>query len=127
MKGITKTIVGYTGGKTKRPTYETVCGGDGHTEAIRIWFDPSVLSYEELVSAVLDASLLIKNKPGARPAETDQYRHVIWYHNKEQQAVASRLVVAPYSKWMSLEPVKPWYNAEDYHQKYYDKNGCCVM
>lgn len=104
-----------------------MCAGDGHTEAIRVWFDPNILSYEELIKIILDASLLIKNKPGARPAESDQYRHVIWAHNKEQLAVASNLVVAPYSKWMSVEEVKPWYDAEVYHQKYHDKNGCCVM
>ena len=49
LPGVVKTAVGYTGGTTPSPTYETVCGGDGHTEAMRIWFDSSVTSYEAML------------------------------------------------------------------------------
>ncbi len=49
LPGVVRTSVGYTGGKTKSPTYDSVCDGDGHTEAMRIWFDASVTSYDVMV------------------------------------------------------------------------------
>jgi peptide-methionine (S)-S-oxide reductase len=58
LPGVVKTRVGYTGGSTSNPTYETVCRGDGHTEAMRVWFDPSVMSYEALLEVRLDSTTL---------------------------------------------------------------------
>lgn len=49
LPGVTKTRVGYTGGRTASPTYKSVCAGDGHTEALQIWFDPAEISYEHLL------------------------------------------------------------------------------
>jgi peptide-methionine (S)-S-oxide reductase len=49
LPGVVKTRVGYTGGSRPNPTYESVCAGDGHTEAMRVWFDPTIMSYEDLL------------------------------------------------------------------------------
>ncbi len=49
LPGVVKTRVGYTGGTAPNPTYNSVCAGDGHTEAMRVWFDPSVITYEQLL------------------------------------------------------------------------------
>lgn len=102
-------MVGYTGGGNPLPTYDSVCNGDGHTEALRVEFDPGVVTYEELLGHYW------RNQ---EPGYGKQYMSAIWYHNEAQQKAAEHFCrsrkTAPH-----IEEAKPWHNAEDYHQKYY--------
>ena len=80
MPGVTKTVVGYTGGQGKNPTYDSVCANDGHTEAIQIEFDPEKVSYEELLEVFWKA-----HHPSDGKA---QYKSAIWYQDEEQRRIA---------------------------------------
>lgn len=112
--------MGYTGGRSSNPTYESVCGGDGHTEAMRVWFDPSVTSYEALLERFFrDHDPTRRSKP--------QYKSALWYHSPEQQQAAQALMASMEAKFgvklaTSLGPEQPWYDAEEYHQLYIQKS-----
>jgi peptide methionine sulfoxide reductase msrA/msrB len=130
IKGVLRTTVGYTGGKTKDPTYEKVCSGTtGHAESVEVEFDPSMVSYRELVDhfwTIHDPTTV--NRQG--PDVGYQYRSAIFYSDARQkkEAEASRDALAK-SGAVSGEivtqilPMQAFYPAEDYHQKYYDKHG----
>ena len=85
--------MGYTGGKTRRPTYETVCSGDGHTEAVMLEYDPAILSYAELVREFFE-------DPRVRDVyepddEAAQYRTAVWAQDAAQDAHAASSKDAP--------------------------------
>jgi len=119
------TRVGYIGGENKRPTYESVCAGDGHTEAIQIEYDPLEISYDALLDAFYN---------GHRPSRGKaQYKSAVWYHD-EQQKERLEALLGPSLAVIDVEPAKAaaqdgadWHDAEEYHQKYYKKQGCSVM
>lgn len=123
------TVVGYTGGSTKNPTYQTVCAGDGHTEAMEIQFDPDRISYDQLLEQYFDmAGLSPLDGPDVlgtsmpRFLRSAQYKNAIWTHSAEQKqkaqsAAASRMVAAK----LDIDGKQPFHKAEEYHQKYYDK------
>jgi len=115
------TTVGYTGGKSARPTYETVCAGDGHTEAIRIEYDPAEITYEQLLQQFYQ-----EHTP--RRAQT-QYKSAVWYHDEEQKNLAEAAVKARGGKFVDVDPAPEWHDAERYHQKYLEKQGAgqCVL
>ncbi|KAF8130130.1 peptide methionine sulfoxide reductase MsrA [Boletus edulis] len=132
-KGILKTAVGYTGGKesSKNPSYSEVCDGTtSHAEALRIEFDSSVVTYEELVEFFYrthDPTTV--NRQGGDTGT--QYRSAIYTHSPEQASIAKRVTeevqakhFTPKGKQIATEIVEagPWYNAEDYHQLYLFKN-----
>jgi peptide methionine sulfoxide reductase msrA/msrB len=130
VKGVASTTVGYTGGSKKNPTYEEVSSGKtGHAEAIEIVFDSSQISYAELLDIFwknINPTQL--NKQFAD--DGTQYRTVIFYHNEEQrkQAAASKEKLARSGKFdkpivTEIAPAAPFYKAEEYHQKYYEKNS----
>lgn len=122
LRGVVSTKVGYSGGKAARPSYKTVCGGDGHTEAVRVEYDPDVLPFEELLTHFWR---------GHYPSRSSiQYRSVIWYHDDEQlQAATASLKQHPQGKVVALEPAASWHDAEQYHQHYSIPAGgdksCC--
>lgn len=129
LKGVLKVESGYMGGKTPNPTYREVCSGTtGHAEVARITFDPSVISYEELLEVLWtthDPTTL--NRQGADAGT--QYRSVIFYYNEEQKKKAedSKYNVAP-ALWdntivTQIVPAETFYPAEDYHQNYYANNA----
>mmetsp|Transcript_13525 Transcript_13525/g.23840 ORF Transcript_13525/g.23840 Transcript_13525/m.23840 type:complete len:121 (+) Transcript_13525:316-678(+) len=120
MPGIIGTKVGYTGGKNPQPSYESVCGGDGHTEAIQIEYDPNQVSYEQLLDEFMT---------GHQPTPTKtQYKSAIWYHNEEQKKIVeAQLEASPAARFVDMDEAKDWHDAEEYHQKYYDKSNCSVM
>ena len=130
IKGVTSTMVGYTGGSLENPTYEDVCTGQtGHAEAIQVEYDPSVVSYDAILEVFWschDPTTL--NRQG--PDVGEQYRSAIFFHNAEQEAVAraskERLQNSGmYEKNVVTQIVSAsqFYKAEEYHQKYYAKCG----
>ncbi|MCF6469313.1 peptide-methionine (S)-S-oxide reductase MsrA [Nonomuraea sp. MG754425] len=134
--GVVTTAVGYQGGYTANPTYEEVCTGlTGHTEAVRVVFDPAQVSYEDLLKIFWEAHDPTQGMRQGNDVGT-QYRSAIYYHSPEQQqaAEASResyqrvLKAAGYGDISTeIAPAGPFYNAEDYHQQYLFKvpNGYC--
>jgi methionine-S-sulfoxide reductase len=130
VPGVIDTDVGYTGGWFENPTYhDTHDSKSGHAEAIRVTFDPSGLSYEDLLEKwffrLHDPTTL--NRQGNDVGT--QYRSAIFPQTPEQQRIAEavRARVAASGKWKrpimtTIEPVSTWYPAEDYHQDYLRKH-----
>jgi peptide-methionine (S)-S-oxide reductase len=128
VPGVLVTEVGYAGGHTENPTYRDVCSArTGHAEALKVEFDPALVSYDQLLEvfwAMHDPTQV--NRQG--PDVGDQYRSLILTHSDEQQkaAEASRQKAQErFSRPIAtqIEPAGPFYAAEEYHQRYYDKNG----
>ena len=130
VKGVLSTAVGYTGGTTENPTYREVCTDKtGHAEAVLVEFDPSVVSYNELLDvfwSIHDPTTL--NRQG--PDFGSQYRSAIFYHNEEQKAaaVASKERLEKSGKYKNsivteITPASEFYMAEEYHQQYLEKRG----
>jgi peptide-methionine (S)-S-oxide reductase len=128
VPGVLQTEVGYAGGHTENPTYRDVCShGTGHAEVLRIEFDPSVVSFEQLLEvfwAMHDPTQV--NRQG--PDVGDQYRSAIFTDSDEQQRAAEASRDAAQAKFdrpiaTEITPAGPFWSAEDYHQRYYDKNG----
>ena len=130
VPGVIDTDVGYTGGWVKNPTYEdTHDSKSGHAEAIRITFDPSVLSYQDLLEnwffRLHDPTTL--NRQGNDIGT--QYRSAIFPQSPEQAKIAEQVIarVQASGKWKkpittTIEPASTWYSAEKYHQDYLKKN-----
>jgi peptide-methionine (S)-S-oxide reductase len=125
--GITKTVVGYAGGHTANPTYEDVCTDQtGHAETIQITFDPSKITYAQLLDifwSVHDPTTL--NQQGAD--EGTQYRSIILYQSQEQKQLAEASKKAEEAKLgkpvtTEIVPLTAFYPAEEYHQDYFKKN-----
>ncbi len=134
--GVWTTLVGYQGGHTPNPSYEEVCSGQtGHTEAVRVVFDPAVVSYEQLLKVFWESHDPTQGFRQGNDIGT-QYRSAIYTHSPAQQSAAtasrdayqSTLTTAGYGP-ISTEilPAAPFYPAEPYHQQYLDrnKNGYC--
>ena len=128
VPGVISTTVGYAGGHIEEPTYELVCSGKtGHTEAVRVEFDPSVVTYGELLNVFWDShDPTTRDRQG--PDIGAQYRSAIFYHTPGQQAAAersraeidkSKRFSAPVST--EIAPATSFYPAEDHHQKYLEK------
>jgi peptide methionine sulfoxide reductase msrA/msrB len=129
VQGVLSTAVGYAGGETKNPTYGQVCSNTtGHAESVRLTFDPSVVSYGELVRlffSIHDPTEV--NRQG--PDVGSQYRSVIFYHSEEQKKTARGIMdelesSGRFKKPLATEllPEPTFYRAEEYHQKYFQKN-----
>jgi len=129
VKGVLDTTVGYTGGATGQPTYEEVCTGQtGHAESVRVTFDSSVVSYEDLVRKFFsfhDPTQVDRQGPDFGT----QYRSVIFYHSEEQKRTAERVksdleASKTLRNRVATEIVRAheFFKAEEYHQKYYQKN-----
>ncbi|NMC61659.1 MAG: bifunctional methionine sulfoxide reductase B/A protein [SAR324 cluster bacterium] len=130
LPGVLNTKVGYTGGHVENPSYEEVCSDStGHAEAIEIEFDPSIVSYRDLVSVFFN----IHNPTtlnGQGPDIGTQYRSAIFYHTPEQKAQAEAVKAAlvadgQFEKTIVTEilPASAFYEAEEYHQRYLEKKG----
>ena len=126
--GVTATTVGYTGGTVPNPTYREVCTGKtGHAEAVLVEYDPSKVTYQELVDfffAAHDPTTL--NRQG--PDHGTQYRSAIFCFSPDQEKVAHAAkdqVQAKLGKEVvtQIVPVATFFRAEDYHQKYLQKHG----
>ncbi|UED84440.1 peptide-methionine (S)-S-oxide reductase MsrA [Streptomyces profundus] len=138
--GVWTTLVGYQGGVTDYPTYEEVCSGmTGHTEAVRVVFDPSQVSYEDLLRVFWESHDPTQGFRQGNDVGT-QYRSAIYTHSPAQQETAERsreayqrvLTDSGYGEITTeLAPAtpRPFYPAEGYHQQYLDKNpaGYCGL
>ncbi|MBN1844404.1 MAG: bifunctional methionine sulfoxide reductase B/A protein [Sedimentisphaerales bacterium] len=127
-EGVISTSVGYTGGRTKNPTYQEVCSDrTGHAEAVEVVFDPQKTSFERLARLffeIHDFTQLDRQGPDVGT----QYRSVIFYLDDEQKTVAERLIGILKQKGFTniktqLAPATTFYPAEEYHQDYYNKTG----
>jgi peptide-methionine (S)-S-oxide reductase len=130
IKGVKATAVGYMGGKLKGPTYQDVCTDrTGHAEVVQVEFDPSEVSYQDLLRVFWDNhDPTTLNRQG--PDTGTQYRSVIFYHTPEQQAAAkaSKEALAKAGRYKrpivtEITPAPEFWRAEDYHQQYLEKRG----
>lgn len=128
LNGVAFVESGYIGGAQANPTYEEVCrGSTGHAEAIRIVFDPAVIGYGDLLDvffATHDPTQL--NRQGNDVGT--QYRSAIFPHDAAQAAEARAAIERAAPDWprpivTTIEADAPWYPAEDYHQRYWDRVG----
>ncbi|MCB5952707.1 peptide-methionine (S)-S-oxide reductase MsrA [Enterococcus sp. BWT-B8] len=127
--GVISVISGYTGGDVENPTYSQVTTGTtGHTEAVEITFNPSILSYKELVE-IYWKQTDPTDALGQFADRGDSYRPVIFYMDDTQKEIAeaSRAALQTSGRFSKpivteIEPAQPFYPAEDYHQDYYRKN-----
>ncbi|MCF6165025.1 Peptide methionine sulfoxide reductase MsrA [Furfurilactobacillus rossiae] len=129
VAGINKVVSGYTGGHVPNPTYEQVCSHTtGHTEAVKIWFDPEVMSYDKLVQIYWQQTDPT-DAMGQFQDRGDSYRPVIFVKDETQRRIAeaSKKALAESGRFdapivTQIEDAKPFYPAEDYHQDFYKKN-----
>lgn len=137
VKGVKSAVAGYAGGDLPNPTYRQVSSGQtGHAEVARITFNPSVISYEQLLEVFWHThNPTTKNRQGADVGP--QYRSVIFYHNDKQKEIAEKSLerTDKSNLWedpivTEIEPLSNYSEAENYHQNYYDNNpnaGYCQV
>lgn len=129
VRGVQKVVSGYAGGHRPNPTYEQVCTGTtGHAEVVQVTYDPTVVSYRELLEIffeIHDPTTL--NRQGADVGS--QYRSVIFYHHEAQRVAAEAMIaeLEAAGRWSTLivtqvAPFEAFYPAEAYHQQYFRKN-----
>ena len=126
LKGVVKSVSGYSGGNVAKPSYREVCSGStGHAEVVQVTFDPRQISYKDLLEiffTIHDPTTL--NRQGNDVGT--QYRSAIFYHNPEQKALAEQVIqeVAREHIWdrpivTEIVPFTGFYPAEEYHQDYF--------
>lgn len=130
LEGVDDAVSGYSGGTMENPTYQAVCTDTtGHVEVVRVSYDPEAVSYEQLLErfwSIHDPTTL--NRQG--PDRGRQYRSVIFFHTPEQEAIAQSSKEAASSSGRfprpvvtAIEPAAVFYAAEEYHQRYFEKQG----
>jgi len=129
-KGVVETEVGYTGGHKDNPAYEEVCRkSTGHAEAVRVTFDPAIVSYDSLLDVFWECHNPTQiNRQG--PDVGDQYRTAIFTVNDAQKSAAEAArdklnASGRFDKSVAtvIEPLSKWWKAEEYHQQYFEKRG----
>lgn len=130
VKGVLSTTVGYLGGSFKNPTYKDVCSGKtGHAEVVEVEYDPTKVSYEELLGVFWNShDPTTLNRQG--PDVGTQYRSAVFFHSPEQEAaaIASKEKLQSCGRYRKpivtdITPASQFYRAEDYHQQYLEKRG----
>jgi len=129
IKGVKHVVSGYAGGNTKNPSYREVgAGGTGHAEVVQIHFDPQIIGYEEILEifwTIHDPTTLNRQGGDVGP----EYRSIILTHNEPQKEIARRSINETASLlWNNpvvteIKPLEDFYEAEKYHQDYYDNNA----
>ncbi|MBI4122848.1 MAG: peptide-methionine (S)-S-oxide reductase MsrA [Parcubacteria group bacterium] len=129
LRGVKSVVAGYAGGDTQSPTYQEVSSGNtGHAEVVQITFDPSEISYEDLLEVFFAThDPTISNQQGADVGS--QYRSLILYHTDKQKELAqtAKKNLEESKRWprpivTEIVPLKKFFPAEQYHQKYYENN-----
>ncbi|MFB5611020.1 MAG: peptide-methionine (S)-S-oxide reductase MsrA [Nitrosopumilaceae archaeon] len=130
VKGVTSTAVGYTGGHVDNPSYEDVCTDEtGHAEAVQVEYDPNKVSYDDLLKIFWENhNPTTLNQQG--PDIGTQYRSAIFFHDAEQEKIAnqSKENLEKSNRFKNkivtqIVPAKSFYRAEEYHQRYFEKNN----
>jgi peptide-methionine (S)-S-oxide reductase len=130
VEGVLNTAVGYSGGRTENPTYESVCAGrTGHAETVEVEYDPAKVKYEQLLDVFWENhDPTTRNRQG--PDVGEQYRSAIFFQTPEQEAAAvaskeSREKSGKYKRPIvtEIKPASTFYRAEEYHQRYLEKHG----
>ena len=130
VPGVLEAPVGYSGGSLENPTYQQVCSGQtGHAEVVQVEFDPNKVSFQELLEVfwnIHDPTTL--NRQG--PDVGTQYRSAIFFHSQEQETLAKKSVLdLTEQKRFSnpivteISPIDVFYLGEEYHQRYFEKQG----
>ena len=128
MKGVVAVVVGYSGGEMSAPTYEKVCSGEtGHAEVAEVSYDPTLVSYDNLVHAFFEMhDPTTADRQG--PDVGKQYRSAIFYATESEKEIAERIkreldASGKYAAPIVTEilPVREFYRAEEYHQRYFEK------
>jgi len=130
FEGVRDATSGYMGGDVDDPGYEAVCSGaTGHAEVVQVRFNPDVIGYWALLAAFFSMhNPTTLNRQG--PDIGNQYRSVVFFHSDDQKLAAQRAIeeVDQSGRWPSpvvttVEPAKPFWPAEEYHQRYLEKHG----
>jgi len=130
LDGVNEAFSGYTGGHVENPSYEQVCNGNtGHAEAVEVEYDPKKISYENLLAnfwKIHDPTTM--NRQG--PDVGSQYRSAIFYHSEEQRDAAEKSKKELHASGKfhrpivtEIVPAEPFWKAEEYHQRYFEKTG----
>jgi len=131
LKGVTKTNVGYTGGRTNKPSYELVCTGTtGHAEAVEVEYDPTLISYDKLLDvfwSIHDPTTSERQGPDIG----NQYRSAIFCHDEVQKKAALASKEKTQKRFKNpivtyIVPATTFWPAEDYHKQYLMKRGAKV-
>jgi peptide-methionine (S)-S-oxide reductase len=137
LRGVTDVVSGYSGGQVRNPSYREVCNGTtGHAEVVQVTFDPAVIGFRDILNvffSIHDPTTL--NRQGADVGT--QYRSAIFYQSPEQKAEAEQVMaeISAAHLWpgplvTEVTPLTVFYQAEDYHQEYFQRNpgqGYCRM
>ena len=128
LPGVLEVTSGYSGGDRPEPTYADVCSGEtGHAEVVEVEFDPAEIGYEQLLEKFWEIhDPTTPNRQG--PDVGTQYRSAIFFHDPEQEAEAIKSRDEAQSRFSrpivtEVAPVSDFWQAEDYHQRYYEKQG----
>jgi peptide-methionine (S)-S-oxide reductase len=130
VPGVADAVCGYAGGQTQNPTYKEVCSDKtGHAEVVEVTFDPSKVTYDTLVDVFFaNHDPTTPNRQG--PDVGTQYRSAIFIHSPEQERVAREKIAALTAAGKfkrpvvtTVEPAPAFWRAEEYHQRYFEKNG----
>jgi len=137
LRGVNDAVVGYAGGQTPSPSYQQVCTGDtGHAEVVQVTFNPQIISFREILEVFFSVhNPTTPNRQGADIGT--QYRSIILYHTPEQKEIAEAVIAELDRQGLweqpivtEVAPLEVFYEAEDYHQEYYQKNpwaGYCQV
>jgi len=130
VQGVLDAVSGYMGGHTQNPSYQDICRGDtGHAEAVQVTFDDEQVSYHELLDLFFDLhNPTTLNRQG--PDFGSQYRSAVFWHDEEQRTATEQKIseVNASGKWpgpvvTQLAKAPEFWRAEEYHQRYFEKNG----
>jgi peptide-methionine (S)-S-oxide reductase len=128
VPGVIATRVGFTGGQTTTPTYREVCGhATGHAEAVEVEFDPTQVSYDDLLRVFWS----MHNPTAPNRGVGSQYRSAIFVHDAEQALLAKVSKESAQIRFVApivteITPAPEFWQAEDYHKQYYEKHGLAV-
>ena len=135
VRGVTRVESGYMGGQVLNPTYEQVCTGQtGHAEVVRLEFDPSVISYRDILEIFF--TIHDPTTPDRQGNDVGtQYRSAIFFTSPEQEATARKVMAEMAAVWdapivTQIVPQETWYKAEEYHQNYFAQHplqGYCAF